>query len=302
MAKIPVGKTIADAYGFLFHHIGPILGVTLIPAVLYGGMDYANHSFAEAHRAQVQAGDMAAIGQYLLIFLLSLLVILFASSVAAVGITQEALGLRGPTGVVSFRFGRAEWRMFLANTRYFLGSVILLGLALIVSAVAFTLAGVTLAPNTPPPVNAASVLATAVSAAAFAYVFYSLLRMAFLLPATVVAEAKGGLRRSHELSRGNFWRLLVILLALIAPIILLAVAGELVLLRAYIGAELFTPQTVGSLTDRIDEAMQNRLLPWEVFVAVLFVLASGLLNSGSAYAYRALVPGAPRTPEVSRDS
>ena len=299
MGKIPVGKTIAYAYGFLFHHIGTVVGLTLIPALLYAAADYVNHSYAAAYQAQVQAGDAQAIGLYLLLSLLTLLVILFSSSVAAVAVTEEALGLRGAKPFVSFRVGRAEWRMFLANLRYFLGAIVLIGLAILVSVIAFLLAGVSLQPGAAPPkLSIAVVLATVLSAAVFAYAFVSLLRMTFLLPPSVVAEEKGGLKRSHELTKGNFWRIFAIVLALSLPIMMLAVAGELAILRAFVGPDLFNQDTIDNLPARIDEALKNRLLPWEVFVSILFIFIFGLLYSASAFAYRALVPGSlPATPE-----
>ena len=39
---------------------------------------------------------------------------------------------------------------------------------------------------------------------------------------------------------------------------------------------------------RAGEAMEQKLLPWEVFTAVIFVLGSALIYGGTAMAYRAV--------------
>lgn len=301
MRKIPVGKTIAYAYGFLVHRIATVVSLTLVPALLYAAADYVNHRFAAANAARFQEGDLQTIGLYLLLSGTSLLVVLFATSLAAVGITEEVLGIRGPSGIVSFRTGRAEWRMMLATVRYFLGAVVLLGFAVIVSAIALTVAGVSLNPDAPPPPpSIALAIAVILSAVVFVYVFASLLRMTFLLAPTVVAEAKGGIKRSHELTKGNVWRMLAVIAAVGAPIALLAFAGEIAILRAYVGPDLFKPENAESLADRIDDAIQSRLLPWEGFITILFILLWGLVYSASAFAYRALTGEAAMAPRAER--
>jgi hypothetical protein len=49
--------------------------------------------------------------------------------------------------------------------------------------------------------------------------------------------------------------------------------------------------TMTDFVRRGELAVQQNLLAWEIFNAVIFILASGLIYSGSAYAYRALTPG-----------
>src|ERR1043165_6180292 len=96
MAKIPVGRTIAAAYGFLFGQIGTILGIAGLPAVLYAGADYASRAYAAAHPVPPDVDAVAASGAGALVTLCAELVKLFALSVAASGITRLVLGL--PSG------------------------------------------------------------------------------------------------------------------------------------------------------------------------------------------------------------
>jgi hypothetical protein len=120
------------------------------------------------------------------------------------------------------------------------------------------------------------------------YALATMLRVGFLLPAVVVAEEKGGLKRSHDLTAGNFWRVLVLAFVLVLPAVVLLVSGEMTVLGAAIGPVTPEQGDLSRLIQRAEDAVYQRLLPWEIFNAVVFILYSGLTYSGVAYAYRAL--------------
>ena len=289
MKKIPVGPTIASAYRFLITGIGTIVGIAWLPAVLSSAASYFARLYAAEHRALIDAGDPQATGAYLLLSLTSLLVLLFASSMVAVAITRAAMEQQRPPGAVLLYFaaGRTEWRMFTANIRYLFGTGALLALAALITVAAFFLAGTPLeAPDQVRP-TAATILAGLISWAVFLYAGATILRMGFLLPATIVAEETGGLRRSHELTKGNFWRVLAIMLALGLPLLLLLLGGEVAVLRSALGPE-FARMAPSEFFQKAGEAMEAKLLPWQIFSAVIFILASGLIYSGAAFAYRAV--------------
>jgi hypothetical protein len=184
-----------------------------------------------------------------------------------------------------------ELRMSGAMLRFWLGVAALLILASILASVAFMLAGVPLDGTSEPQPSAAILVAGIVAWAAFGYAVLTIVKMGFLLPATVVSESNAGLQRSHDLARGNFWRVVAILVALLAPILfLLSVAGA-VLLRATVGADYQRVVEEGGMNElirRAEEAIAQNLLLWEVFNMAIFMLAAGLIFSASAYAYRAL--------------
>jgi hypothetical protein len=118
--------------------------------------------------------------------------------------------------------------------------------------------------------------------------------MGFLLSATVVSEEAGGLQRSHDLARGNFWRMVAVLLALALPIFFISAVASYILLRASLGADfarILEEEGMLELMRRGEEAVVQNLLLWEVFNIVIFILASGLVYS----AYRVLTANAPRS-------
>jgi hypothetical protein len=297
MQKIPVGQTIAFAYRFLFAEIGIIVGIAWIPAILSSFESYLVRIYASMNRAELEAGDRAAAGAYFLVSLGSLLVTIFASSMVAVAITRQILGPRKSGVIAYFAIGKTEWRMFNANMRYLLGIATLIVLAAAITTLAFLLSGIPLdAPEQIRP-TLASLLAGLISWAVFIYAFVAIVRMGFLLPATIVGEAKGGLRRSHELTRGNVWRVLLIALALGLPILLLVLGGEAVVLRSALGPG-FMRLNPTEFIQRAGRAMDDKALPWGIFSMVVFILGSGLIYSGAAFAYRAIIggPEPPRPP------
>jgi hypothetical protein len=286
MQKIPVGQTIAFAYHFLFARIGTIIGIAWLPAVVSSAVSYMISTYAAMHRAEFEAGDPRATAAYMLISLLGLVVTIFMASVVAVAITRQVLG-EGSSGVVLyFAAGRSEWRMLAANVRYLLAVFAMIAFAATVTALAFLLSGIPLgAPEQIQP-SAATILAGLISWFVFLYALVTILRVGFLLPPSIVAEEKGGLRRSYELTKGNVWRALAVLLALGLPLLLLILGGEAAVLRAALGPD-FARMNPTEFFQRAGQAMEAKLLPWTIFTTVVFILGSGLIYSGAAFAYRA---------------
>lgn len=291
MQKIPVGPTIAFAYRFLITEIGTIVGIAWLPAALSSAVSYGARLYAAEHRALMDVGDPQTAGTYLILSLASLVVLLFASAMVAVAITRAAMGQERPAGALLLYFaaGRSEWRMLSANIRYLFGTGALLALAVLIAAAAFFLSGTPLdAPEQVRP-TPATILAAAISWAVFLYAGATILKIGFLLPATIVSEEKGGLRRSFELAKGNFWRILAVMLALGLPLLLLVLAGEVVVLRSALGPN-FARMSPAEFFQKAGDAMDAKLVPWQIFSAVLFILASGLVYSGAAFAYRSVSP------------
>ena len=102
MNKIPVGKTVAFAYNFLFTRFGTVAAVAGLPAVLASAVDYLVRSYSSTDETEATAGTN------LLIWLLGTVTTIFISSVATVGITRAALGLPlGPAHTIFRRPARA---------------------------------------------------------------------------------------------------------------------------------------------------------------------------------------------------
>ena len=141
-------------------------------------------------------------------------------AVMFVAVVQLALGARSAPAVAHFAFGNLEWRMFRALVA-FIGVVLLLVLpAFIVADAVFTVAGAKM------PQSAGPALMLMIF---YGVVMLAMPRFFLLLPTVAVAETVPVLRRAWMLSAGNFWRLLVVLLAVFGPILLCFVCLELVL-------------------------------------------------------------------------
>ena len=290
MNKIPVGKTVTFAYNFLFTRIGTIAGVATLPALLASAVDYLVRSYTSTEETE------AAAGTNLLIWVAGTVVTIFISSVATVGITRAALGVPLGRDAYYFPVGPLELRMFAAKLRFWVGVVALLVLASIVSSLALLFAGVPLDGAGTIQPSGATLVAGLATWAAFGYAIFTILRMGFLLSATVVAEERGGLQRSHDLSRGNFWRIVAVLLALAAPILVLVSVASIVILRASLGDDyvrVLEEADMLELMRRGEEAVKQNVLLWEAFNTAIFILASSLIYSASAYAYRTLTAKSP---------
>ncbi|HYM18987.1 MAG TPA: hypothetical protein VEU06_10525 [Micropepsaceae bacterium] len=287
MNKLPVGEVIASSYRFLFGHIGTVLGITFLPAVLYAFADYGGHVYLAAHISELESADARGQALYVLAMGAGFVVAMFARAAAAVGIVREIFGWRVPA-MLHFPLDRTALRMFAASIRFWLGSAALIALAFGVATLGALLAGVP--PNASGEVSPtpASLIASVLSLAVFVYALATMLRMGFLLPGVVVAEEKGGLKRSHDLSQGNFWRMLFLAVVLALPPTVLLLAGEGAVLGSAVGADATESGDFFRLMARAEEAISRQLLPWEVFNSVVFILYSGLIYSGAAYAYRAL--------------
>lgn len=288
MQKIPVGPTIALAYRFLFTEIGTILGICWFPALLSSLASYLTAIYAAMHAEQIQARDLGAEVTYGIVSILGIGITIFAASVMAVALTRHVLGRRA-TGVVAyFAVGPVEWRMFGAIVRYICGSLVLVIVAVLISALAFSVAGVPVDSAAPVRATAPNIIAGLVAWAAFIGAFIMSLRIGFFIPATIVAEEHGGLRRSFELTNGNVLRAFAVMAVLGTPVLLLLLGGEAVLLRSALGPAIYG-MSPADFFERAGSAMQQKLVPWEVFTAVVFVLGSALIYGGSALAYRARV-------------
>ena len=284
MNKIPVVNTVAFAYNFLFTRIGNVVGITTLPALLAAGVDYLMRSYISSEETQ------AAAGMNLLISITGMVTTIFVWAVAAVGVTRAALGLPLGSGAYFFPVSMTELRMFGAMLRFWLGVLALLILASLVTSLAVMLAGVPLEGPPESEPSAAILIAGIIAWVAFGYAVFTIVRMGFPLSATVICESNGGLQRSHDLARGNFWRIAVVLLAIGAPIIILyAVAGAVILQASALDyRQVIQDEGMDELIKGAEQLIADNLLIWELFNIVIFIVAAGLIFSAGAYAYRAL--------------
>ncbi|HUJ03007.1 MAG TPA: hypothetical protein VLW75_05175 [Rhizomicrobium sp.] len=295
MDTIPVGKSIGGAYGFLFGRILTILGLSWLPAAIYGAgrLAFVNHVMPGVLTA-LHNGAHPSPGAHiamLALFLFSLL--MFA--IIALPLNREALGSRGETVLARLVIGMPELRLFGA---YVLIDVILIAL---IVAIVFGLIGVVMgtkaalglwAQGTPLagwPVLRIVHIASAVIA--ILILLFVALRLSFLISVVTAAEGKASLRRAWELSSGNFWRILAIVLAILVPVAILTIACEYAVLGSLLSA--FHHGMFAGRRPDPSAAFALVQAHGPVLVAIaaaIVVILNALFAGAAATAYRALVP------------
>src|SRR5579864_560964 len=297
MNKIPVGQTIRFAYAFTFGEIGTIIGLIWIPTlinavasffVLRAYYDTLINSFENG-----MPPSGAGLGWPLLLAFLAMLLL----AMIGVAVTQQALGLRQGPAFARISLGSAEWRAFGG----FFGLYLLLVLFVAVFAIvvsAASVAGTNAAQSNP---ASAGLLAGVIGLAVLigiGILLYLVVRLSFLLVPSVVDGGEFGLSRSWLLTKGNFWRIVLIGLATLLPIVLILSVVQLVLF----GPGYFIPdlQQAGDAAARVRvlvDKMRRTRDNMPVLMGLSFVISPllyGFMFSAAAFAYRSLSnPGAP---------
>lgn len=307
MNKIPVGKTIAYAYSFTFGNLGTIIGLTWLAMVLAIGVDYARTEYMDAAGMTdeaVQASASVALRAFGLL-LLSYLFAAFMGAVIASALVRQALGLRTGGAAVHLAAGGTEWRVFAGHLRFLLALIVLavisyVGVILIGLIVAMIARVVSGAPAAAGIVGLLGFLAMLVLEGA---VIYTLVRMGYLLSPSIVAERPGGLKRSYDLTKGNFWRIALVWIVSGLPLLLVFLGVQYFLFWHAFDLDLSTLPRSGSaeamqeFVDRFQKAlthvsdeMMRQQIPVAISEFVYGILASALGYGAQAFAYRALVP------------
>lgn len=230
MKKIPLESTIGGSYEFLFKRFLAVLGTvwfpTLVLVALCGGIAYLVIPPGWWHgqfpvltgRYPDPAAVWAVMRPFVAAYFPLILVFLVMSAMTTVGLMRVALGQR-KSHFIFFSLGGDVWRL--------VGSWLLAFIILMVMYVVFIVAAVIIAAvgGALVPKNAAGwAIAGAVilAIAAFCFWIYAAVRLTFFLPAVVAAEHHIDLARSWELAGGNFWRIVVVCLAVFLPVAIVA--------------------------------------------------------------------------------
>lgn len=199
---------------------------------------------------------------------LLLLLLLHATLTSAVA--TLAMG-RTEDGQSYFRAKRREWRLYAANLRVLLVIVFLVAAVI---AVRLSLGDYDVALVAP-----LSNLVIVVG------VFVLLARCVFLAPPIVSVEGSGPIvRRAAFLSKGNFWRISMILVILSLPGFLIEVVGEKVLRAVGIFPSVAGPTTFNDVL-----VIYSHILPGIlVLVAIAYLVNVLLVTIASVAVYRQL--------------
>jgi hypothetical protein len=300
--KIPFERTIAGAYRFVFTNFFSILGIGWFPYLLLSGIVggliyYLAPSFMQTIQLlQVQKPDpadamrlgIAVLGAEGIIVPVFLLI----SAMVTVGVMRKALGQHPGPVFFFFSLGGQVWRLIGS---YLLILVLAWGAAIVAGGLIGL--GYFLLSKVAPA--AAAPITVLLGIAAFLYWIYAFVRVYFFVPAVVVAENHVGIRRSWHLGRGNFWRIIGIMLIMTIPIGIAAQTIEGPILQFGLGGSVQaqlgphpSPEDLRNLVSLLFAAVKKVGPILLLIQLVHLVLLSGLMGGAVANAYN-LVTGGP---------
>jgi hypothetical protein len=287
MNKIPVGQTIAFGYAFLITEFWTVLRICRIPALLFVAVDYLGRRYMLFY----STGEAMLIN---FVAMLSVIFILFlTSSVMLVGVTRAAMGLPLNSTNYYFPLGSNEWRMLGVYFQYVLAVLGMFFLAILVGTLALALAGfdfLQVADAQPPGV---AVLVLLIAAGCVCIVAF---RLAFFLPAVVVAE-NSGLARAYNFAAGNLWRLLIVLMAIGGPILIISTIFQTgIVFSTFEQGALAGGAT--TVMDILEVGAATRPLLWGAYLFVYNIVIMGIIPSAAAFAYMKLKEGTGDRPNV----
>jgi hypothetical protein len=287
--KVPVGGTITHAYRFAFGNILNNLGAMWIPAVILYATNFVLSAFYRNVILSAGNPQVALAGLYLFIIMI-VFGILSAAQIG--GITKEALGLRTGNAWLQFPFGAVTWRLVGAYLLYFVVLIVLyIGVFVVSLLFAGIAAGAAATGSTNWLLPGAGIVAVILKILMLCALLYVATRLSFLLGPVVVAEHKISLIRAWELSKGNFWQIFAVMLAIIVPLLVLEAAG----LWALFGSSLIPPSDPGVTPEELSAFHQHQfqmlvnLQRWlSLAYPLVGVIFYGLFAGANAFAYRTL--------------
>jgi hypothetical protein len=250
--KIPVGRTIARGYRFAFRNIVNNLGAIWLPAVILLACSYF---FLRPYTTQLVSGDPQVLPHILPQFLLFFVAVMVLISCQMAALTKEALRLRIGNAFLQNPFGAPAWRLLAAYLLYILAMIAIYVAILIVAMIGGLILGLLASSLSPVSgklvVGLVALLAAIVIGCAVTYIAT---RLSFLLAPVCVAEQRITLIRGWELTRGNFWRIFVVMLGVLIPILIV----ELVYIYAVYGGNLLPPMGQAATPEAMAQFQQHQ--------------------------------------------
>ncbi len=297
MAKIPVGKTIAHAYGFAFEGFPRILGVMWPSLFLMWMPGILLRPQITALSAQMASQNYSAFHEMwpVFVFLYPMMFVLIA--VQMIGISQLALGRHKGPAWFYFSLGKPVWR--------WIGTLLLMIVALFVGWLLILLADLAVGALLRLMIGGNAILGALLglmiaifTLASLCLLFYGWVRLSFLFTPVIAAEEEGfALARGWTLGKGNFWRMFAILLVIFGPFLIL----EFVFAFGFLlrGLPTLPPHASPAQTAAFQAAVNGQMLNmmnsihayWYITYPVgiaFMVVFYGLAVGAQCFAYRAL--------------
>jgi hypothetical protein len=301
MSKIPVGATIAHAYRFAFGSFVEIFLATWAAAVLQAALSILLMRQIGALMQAILARDPSVVTQFGPLLLLYPLAI-FLLFVQMTAVMELALGQLPGRKLFHFPAGKPVWRMIGAFVFAFVVIILLVIFGMLVLAAvgfAMRLALGGLAPNLAKAIAGIGLLVAFL--VGYCALIYAMVRLTFLIPPVTIANRRIDLVRGWKLARGNFWRIFLVLLAVLIPFFILEYA-------ALFAAGGMPPLLPKGISPEAREAFQQAKVAWQLglitklsaiwYITVpvtmlLTMLFLGLFSGAQAFAWRALTASAP---------
>jgi hypothetical protein len=285
MNKIPVGQTIRQAYAFTFGEIGTVIGLTWIPTLISTVAIYFLLRTYATWIESLESGTPPADVQALLPLPLIVL-ILFLTGMIGVALTRQVLGLRQGPAIAHVALGREELRVFAGFVGvYLLATLFTFVFLLAVSGVA------ALAASNPAMGPLAGAITGLAGLIGIFLVVFAIVRLGYLLIPAVVVDGQFGLTRSWQLTNGNFWRIVAVLLATTLPPILVSNIAATIIIGPMPPPPAAAPADLAAAA-HLWAGQVRALLPHLPALMginlVLSPLSSSLLFTAAAFAYRVL--------------
>jgi hypothetical protein len=294
--RLPVGPTIRSAYAFTFGEIGTVIGLIWIPTLINAvGSFFVFQSYG-ATQASPEGVPMMG-GSYVGLTFLYFLVAFLLVAMIAVAIAKQVLGKRSGTPIAYFSLGNAELRVFGGMFCLYL-LLVLFVLILAVVLVVAAIGGGAVAKQNAAAIPFVGALVGILSIAGLCAMIYIFVRLSFLFVPAAITDGEFGLARSWELTKGNFWRILAVGLAVILPVLLFQAASEYFILGpAYFNSfahAIQDPANAARLSLEQSRIVQPKIPMLLGLGLILAPVTQGLLFSAPAFAYRALTgPASP---------
>jgi hypothetical protein len=311
MGRIPVGRTIAESYGFVFRKYFDLLGIAWLPLTIMAVASYFYAQLVIRDGLIAPSNDPAMAAQMAIRhipFTLGFYLVMLATIVMiSTGVASEAMGERRGPRFVYFRFGanelRASGAILLLIVMIYAAIIVASIIGGIVGAVVFGVhaaASGSAQSHANPMAAVGQIMAVVVLVllVAAAAASYFAIRLGFLLFPVTVTERRFGLWRSWELTKRNSWRAFAVIFVTCLPILVIdGVILAVTLGPTYLGMlrHLGNPQALAEQSQQLRMMMQRQLSYYPFLWAIGFIFAPflyGLWIAPAAFAYRALIPGA----------
>lgn len=284
--KIPVERSIADGYGFAFRHFVSVLGTVWLPYLVLLIVSLALVWLITPNLAgmlEMQELDVAALTSLVRLAVLVGALAFITGCMVTVGIQRKALGLHPRIVWIYFSLGGQVWRMAAAS--------LLAGIVVFLIALLTGIACMAIWFGADRLGSGAALIHVLDVCAGAAFIIYISVRLLFFLPAVVVMEGVLGLERSWQLGGHNFWRILVVAIAVVLPVALVfhllswAIFGPMAGLG--MGQDLSAREMLRALLHNFGAVSPFAFL-FEILERIVLL---GVMNGAVASAYLSIAAG-----------